>query len=166
MINIDNVKSCNDMTNTILLKMQEKEKKTDKKPASAATKGLRRNKTTVNLARNKKETKEKSGDNKLRKSTVVKNTGTDNIKPKLTNMSMKTEPNEKKVDKKESTIKKGDKKEDKKDNNSKTLAKSMMKSKTVARLSPRRNKKNLTPTKKDKKEEKKKENFKTEKKKI
>ena len=162
MINIDNVKSCNDMTNTILLKMQEKEKKTDKKPASAATKGLRRNKTTVNLARNKKETKEKSGDNKLRKSTVVKNTGTDNIKPKLTNMSMKTEPNEKKVDKKESTIKKGDKKEDKKDNNSKTLAKSMMKSKTVARLSPKRNKKNLTPTKKDKKEEKKKENFKTE----
>ena len=97
MINIDNVKSCNDMTNTILLKMQEKEKKTDKKPASAATKGLRRNKTTVNLARNKKETKEKSGDNKLRKSTVVKNTGTDNIKPKLTNMNINSKNAQKNI---------------------------------------------------------------------
>ena len=36
------------MTNTILLKMQEKEKKSEKKPGAQAPKGMRRNKTTVN----------------------------------------------------------------------------------------------------------------------
>ena len=144
------------MKNTILSKMQEKEKKAEKKPAGPA-KVMKRNKTTVNLGRNKlnKGVKtEKSTDNKLRKSMAIKTIESEAKKPKLMTMSMRTEPNEKK----ETT----NKKSEKKDNLSKTLTKSMVKSKTVARLSPRKNKRELTPTKKNKKEEKKKEDFKTD----
>ena len=144
------------MKNTILSKMQEKEKKAEKKPAAPA-KVMKRNKTTVNLGRNKlnKGVKtEKSTDNKLRKSMAIKTIESEAKKPKLMTMSMRTEPNEKK----ETT----NKKSEKKDNLSKTLTKSMVKSKTVARLSPRKNKRELTPTKKNKKEEKKKEDFKTD----
>ena len=144
------------MKNTILSKMQEKEKKAEKKPAGPA-KVMKRNKTTANLGRNKlnKGVKtEKSTDNKLRKSMAIKTIESEAKKPKLMTMSMRTEPNEKKET--------ANKKSEKKDNLSKTLAKSMIKSKTVARLSPRKNKRELTPTKKNKKEEKKKEDFKTD----
>ena len=153
------------MTNTILLKMQEKEKKSEKKPAAPAPKGMRRNKTTVNLGRNKlskserpekSEKSEKPEKDKLRKSMAIKTTAPEVKKPKLLSMSMRTEPNEKK----ETTEKKGEKKG--KDKSSNPLAKSMIKSKTVARLSPKKNKRDLTPTKKNKKEEKKKDEFKTE----
>ena len=150
------------MTNTILLKMQEKEKKTEKKPTTnGEAKGLKRNKTTVNLGRNKLnkgENSEKPVDNKLRKSMAIKGTESDVKKPKLISMSMRTEPNEKKEN---ININKKNEKNEKKDL-SKTLAKSMIKSKTVARLSPKKNKKELTPSKKSKKENNKKDTFKTE----
>ena len=83
------------MKNTILSKMQEKEKKAEKKPVGPA-KVMKRNKTTVNLGRNKlnKGVKtEKSTDNKLRKSMAIKTIESEAKKPKLMTMSMRTEPN-------------------------------------------------------------------------
>ena len=150
------------MVETILTKMKEKKKKPEKNPPKE--KGLRRNKTTVNLGRNKlnkgEKKEEKPGDtNKLRKSMAIKKTD-DNTKkqnPLSKSMYLKTEPSEKKH-----TNNKG---KEKKDNLNKTLTKSMVKSKTVARLSPKK-KKELTPTKKPKKEEKKKDINKTEAKKL
>ena len=81
------------MKNTILSKMKEKEKKPEKKPAAAA-KGLKRNKTTVNLGRNKLnkgEKVEKPGDNKLRKSMAIKTIESENKKQNLLSRSMRTE---------------------------------------------------------------------------
>ena len=102
MINLDNVLSCNDLTNRILQKMHEKEKKPEKKPAPPGTaKGMKRNKTTINLGRNKldkKEKSEKAEDNRMRKSTITKNTHSEMKKDKPLSMSMsiKIEPKEKK----------------------------------------------------------------------
>ena len=102
------------MTHSILIKMQEKDKKSEKKPATAA-KGMKRAKTTVNLGKNKLDKKEKPekaekpGDNKHRKNTEIKSSESDAKKNKLLTMNLKTEPNE--IKEKESTKKKGDKKD-------------------------------------------------------
>ena len=84
------------MVETILTKMKEKEKKPEKNPPKE--KGLRRNKTTVNLGRNKlnkgEKKEEKPGEsNKLRKSMAIKKTD-DNTKkqnPLSKSMYLKTE---------------------------------------------------------------------------
>ena len=81
--------------------MHEKEKKPEKKPAAPSTaKGMKRNKTTINLGRNKLDKKEKSEktevDNKLKKSTVIKNTQTEVKKDKPLTMSMRIDTKEKK----------------------------------------------------------------------
>ena len=83
------------MTSTILKKMQEKEKKPDKK--GAPEKGMKRNNTTVNLNRSKIDKNEKGGDkdNKSRKSMTLKKSEVDK-KSKPLSTSIKTEGNVKK----------------------------------------------------------------------
>ena len=125
------------MTNTILNKMHEKEKKADRK--SVPVKGIKRNKTTVNLHTNKIEKVDKA-DIKSRKSLAPKKT-LDEKKSKLSS-AVKTEGNEKKTDLTKSA--------NKKDALSKTMKKPLTKSKTLATLSSKR-KGALTPTKKGKK---------------
>ena len=91
--------------------MHEKEKKPEKKPAAPSTaKGMKRNKTTINLGRNKLDKKEKSEktevDNKLKKSTVIKNTQTEVKKDKPLTMSMRIDTKEKKRSTKKKSRKK------------------------------------------------------------
>ena len=79
--------------------MQEKEKKPEKKQPPTA-KGMKRNKTTINLGRNKLDKKEKNekteNDNKLRKSTVIKTTKTEVKRDKSLSKSMRLDTKEKK----------------------------------------------------------------------
>ena len=77
------------MTNTILKKMKEKEKKPDRK--SVPEKGMKRNKTTVNFNRNKLDKSEKD---KPRKSFGSKAGG--DKKSKTISTTVRTEGNEKK----------------------------------------------------------------------
>ena len=140
------------MTNTILNKMHEKEKKSDRR--SVPVKAMRRNKTTVNFHRSKIDKADKS-DLKSRKSLAPKKT-LDDKKSKLNSTAVKTEGNEKKTNLTKSASKK--------DVLSKTMKKPLAKSKTLATLSPHR-KGGLTPTKKGKKTEDKKEEKKDVKKK-
>ena len=81
------------MTSKILKKMEEKEKKPERK--SVPEKGMKRNKTTVSLNRRKIDKDEKGSNRKERKSVGPKGHDTDKKVKPLTN-SVRTEGNEKK----------------------------------------------------------------------
>ena len=144
------------MTTTILKKMKEKEKKSDRK--SVPEKGMKRNKTTVNFNRNKLDKSEKE---KQRKSLGIK-TGTDK-KSKTFSTTIRTEGNEKKEKDKKDKIPKIT---SKKELLSKSVGgKTLSKSKTLSSLTSQKNK-GLPSSTKDKKKEDKKVDKKKEEKKI
>ena len=141
------------MTSKILKKMEEKEKKPDRK--SVPEKGMKRNKTTVSLNRRKIDKDEKGSNMKERKSVGPKGHGTDK-KAKTLATSVRTEGNEKKGALPKSSSKKELSKS----------TKTLTKSKTVSTLITKKNK-DITPVNKDKKkEEKKKDDKKEDKKKV
>jgi hypothetical protein len=141
------------MTSKILKKMEEKEKKPERK--SVPEKGMKRNKTTVSLNRRKIDKDEKGSNMKERKSVGPKGHGTDK-KAKTLATSVRTEGNEKKGALPKSSSKKELSKS----------TKTLTKSKTVSTLITKKNK-DITPVNKDKKkEEKKKDDKKEDKKKV
>ena len=132
------------MTSKILKKMEEKEKKPDRK--SVPEKGMKRNKTTVSLNRSKIDKDEKGSHKKERKSVGPKSHGADRkTKPLAT--SVRTEGNEKKGALPKSSSKKELSKS----------TKTLTKSKTVSALITKKNKDNPPVNKDKKKEEKKKD---------
>ena len=144
------------MTDTILKKMKEKEKKSDRK--SLPEKGMKRNKTTTNFNRNKLDKSEKD---KPRKSFGMK-TGTDR-KNKTISTTARPEGNEKKEKDKKGKIPNIT---SKKELLSKSIGgKTLSKSKTLSSLMSQKSK-GLPSATKDKKKEDKKENKKKEEKKI
>ena len=132
------------MTSKILKKMEEKEKKPERK--SVPEKGMKRNKTTVSLNRSKIDKDEKGSHKKERKSVGPKSHGADRkTKPLAT--SVRTEGNEKKGALPKSSSKKELSKS----------TKTLTKSKTVSALITKKNKDNPPVNKDKKKEEKKKD---------